>query len=68
MLNKARRDPIYSHKAILLIVDIYLNPSSVVLGGDAFVTDSGDGLTNSADTKEITAKTVETLLRVYIIR
>ena len=70
MLNKARNDPVYGQKSIILIAEIYLNPTSVVLGGDAFVVDSsssGDGsLANSSsvDSKELTAKTVETLLRV----
>jgi hypothetical protein len=67
MLNKARVDPAYSQKSLILMIEIYLNPTSVVLGGEAFVVDSStDGSlgSGSADAKEQTAKTVENLLRV----
>ncbi|ODN01250.1 Tetratricopeptide repeat protein 21B [Orchesella cincta] len=64
MLNKARKDPVYGPKALLVMIDIYVNPTGGVLGGDALdstTAESGGG--DKADYRDLTLNTAETLIR-----
>jgi len=67
MLNKARRDPAYGSKALIAMIDIYVNPTGGVLGGDA-LDSSGDTMANGsgskADYRDLTLSTAETLIKV----
>lgn len=69
MLNKARKDTVYGSKALIAMVDIYINPTGIVMGGDALETSgSGDSLANGsgirADFRDVTLNTAETLINV----
>ena len=70
MLNKARKDPVLGQKALLLMIDIYVNPTGGVLGGDAMENGNiGDGMANGAagdkeNMKDVALNTAETLIRV----
>ena len=70
MLNKARKDPVLGQKALLLMIDIYVNPTGGVLGGDAMENGNiGDVMANGAggdkeSLKDVALSTAETLIRV----
>jgi hypothetical protein len=68
MLNKARRDPVHGSKALIAMIDIYVNPTGGVLGGDALDSSSGDTMANGsgskADYRDLTLSTAETLIKV----
>ncbi|CAL8141155.1 unnamed protein product [Orchesella dallaii] len=64
MLNKARKDPVYGPKALLVMIDIYVNPTGGVLGGDALdSTTAENGSGDKADYRDLTLNTAETLIR-----
>jgi len=66
MLNKARKDITYGKKALWTMIDIYVNPTGGVLGGDAM--SSGDsnssGSSEKGDVRDLTLNTAETLINV----
>lgn len=69
MLNKARKDPVHGSKALIAMIDIYVNPTGGVLGGDALdSSSSGDSMANGsggkADYRDLTLNTADTLIQV----
>ncbi|CAG7732666.1 unnamed protein product, partial [Allacma fusca] len=71
MLNKARKDSVYGQKALFLMIDIYVNPTGGVLGGDAMDGGSGDSaLANGSgvDLKDTALSTAETLIRELTVK
>lgn len=72
MLNKARKDPVFGTKALTTMIDIYINPSGSVLGGDALDSGGqGDLLANGsgkADYRDVTLNTADSLINVGFLR
>ena len=49
MLDKARKDPVLGQKALSLMIDIYVNHTGGVLGGEAMENRNiGDAMANGA--------------------
>jgi len=72
MLNKARKDPTHGFKALLAMIDIYINPTGGVLGGDALDSSgSGDSMANGVggktDQRDVTLSTADTLMKVCFL-
>lgn len=83
-LNKARGDPTFGQRAVFLMIEIYVNPTGGILGGDAMESSSGGGgggemlsLANggsgglaggAGDVRELAIATAETLIKEIQIR